>query len=156
MLKITIPGFEPMEFKHLVLDFNGTIAFDGTILQGVEPAIKMLSQLVTIHILSADTNGNVLQQVAHLPVTTHVVNSAYQQQEKLQYVEVLGCETVCAVGNGNVDIDMLRNAELGIAILGPEGLSPKALAASDLLMPNIVDALESLMNSHRIKATLRT
>lgn len=156
MLKISIPGFAPMEFKHLVLDFNGTIAFDGTIIRGVEPALKMLSQLITVHILSADTNQNVMQQVAHLPVTTRVVNSAYQQQEKLQYIEDLGPDTVCAVGNGNVDIDMLQKAELGIAILGPEGLSPKALSAADLLMPNIIDALESLINSHRIKATLRT
>ncbi|MEZ0575063.1 HAD family hydrolase [Halodesulfovibrio aestuarii] len=156
MLKVAIPGFEPMQFEHLVLDFNGTIAFDGSIIDGVEPALSMLSQLLTIHILSADTNQNVTQEVAHLPVTTRVVNSAYQQQEKLEYVEALGSENVCAIGNGNVDIDMLQRAELGIAILGPEGLTPKALAAADVLMPNIVYALESLVNSSRLKATLRT
>lgn len=156
MLKVAIPGFEPMEFDHLVLDFNGTIAFDGNIINGVEPAIAMLSQLLTVHIVSADTNQNVVREVAHLPVTTHVVNSVYQQQEKLEYVEKLGSETVCAIGNGNVDTEMLQRAELGIAILGPEGLTPKALAAADVLMPNIVHALESLVNSSRLKATLRS
>lgn len=155
MLKVAIPGFEPMEFDHLVLDFNGTIAFDGNIIDGVEPAIAMLSQLLTVHIVSADTNQNVVREVAHLPVTTRVVNSAYQQQEKLDYIEKLGPETVCAIGNGNVDTDMLKRAELGIAILGPEGLSPKALAVADVLMPDIVNALESLVNSSRLKATLR-
>lgn len=156
MLKVAIPGFEPMEFQHLVLDFNGTIAFDGNIIDGVEAAIAMLSQLVTVHIVTADTNQNVTREVAHLPVTTRVVNGAYQQQEKLEYVEALGSEHVCAIGNGNVDADMLQRAELGIAILGPEGLSPKALIAADVLMPNIVQALESLVNSSRLKATLRT
>ncbi|MCT4535308.1 ATPase P [Halodesulfovibrio sp.] len=156
MLKVAIPGFEPMEFDHLVLDFNGTIAFDGNIIHGVEPAISMLAQLVTVHILSADTNQNVTQQVAHLPVTTRVVNSAYQLQEKLEYVEALGAESVCAIGNGNVDTDMLKKAELGIAILGQEGLSPKALLVADVLMPDIVSALESLVNPARLKATLRT
>ncbi|OBQ50179.1 HAD family hydrolase [Halodesulfovibrio spirochaetisodalis] len=156
MLKVAIPGFEPMEFKHLVLDFNGTIAFDGTIIQGVEPAISMLSQLLTIHILTADTNQNVAQEVAHLPVITKIVNSAYQPQEKMEYVNALGPDSVCAIGNGNVDTSMLETAELGIAILGPEGLSPKALAAADVLMPDIVNALESLVNSSRLKATLRT
>lgn len=156
MLKVAIPGFEPMEFDHLVLDFNGTIAFDGKIIDGVEPAISMLAQLLTVHIVSADTNHNVVQEVAHLPVTTRVVNSAYQQQEKLEYIEALGAEKVCAVGNGNVDADMMKRAELGIAILGPEGLSPKALSAADVLMPNIINALESLVNPARLKATLRT
>ncbi|SIO38426.1 HAD family hydrolase [Halodesulfovibrio marinisediminis] len=155
MLKVAIPGFEPMEFEHLVLDFNGTIAFDGKIINGVEAAISMLSQLVTVHIVTADTNQNVAQEVAHLPVTTKVVSSAFQLHEKLAYIEKLGHENVCAIGNGNVDKDMLERAELGIAILGPEGLSTKALLAADVLMPDIVHALESLVNSARLKATLR-
>ena len=155
MLKVSIPGFEPMEFDHLVLDFNGTIAFDGRLIQGVEPAIAMLSQLVTVHVLTADTNQNAAQELAHLPVTTRVVNSAYQTDEKLQYVEALGSETVCAIGNGAVDAEMLKKAELGMVILGAEGLSPKALATADVVMPDIVSALESLMNANRLKATLR-
>ena len=156
MLKVAIPGFEPMEFEHLVLDFNGTIAFDGQVIQGVAPAISMLAQLVTVHVLTADTHQNAVQEVAHLPVTTRVVNSAYQTDEKRQYVEELGTETVCAIGNGAVDVEMLKASELGIVIVGPEGLSPKALAAADVIMPDIVSALESLMNANRLKATLRT
>ncbi|MBV9327442.1 MAG: hypothetical protein JO020_15490 [Chloroflexi bacterium] len=50
---------------------------------------------------------------------------------------------------------MLREAALGIAIVGPEGLAAGALAAADVVVPSISDALGLLRNPKRLIATLR-
>ena len=59
------------------------------------------------------------------------------------------------VGNGNNDIDMLKNAELGIAIIGKEGCSVKSLLSADIVVNNIIDAINLLLNEKRMIATLR-
>ncbi len=34
MIRIDVPGREIIEIEHVVLDYNGTIAFDGQIIEG--------------------------------------------------------------------------------------------------------------------------
>jgi len=36
MLDVDIPGFARLQLKHLVLDFNGTLAVDGILPSGVK------------------------------------------------------------------------------------------------------------------------
>ena len=60
-----------------------------------------------------------------------------------------------AIGNGSNDVAMLRDAGLGLAVLGPEGLALDALTAADLVVPDIVAALELLEDPARLVATLR-
>ncbi|MEA9979957.1 MULTISPECIES: hypothetical protein [unclassified Pseudomonas] len=48
MLSIDIPGRGKLELKHLVCDYNGTLAFDGTLLEGVQEKLKALSSKVSI------------------------------------------------------------------------------------------------------------
>jgi soluble P-type ATPase len=50
---------------------------------------------------------------------------------------------------------MLREAALGIAVVGPEGLAGGALPAADVVVASINDALGLLVNSKRLIATLR-
>lgn len=40
-------------------------------------------------------------------------------------------------------------------VLGPEGASPLALAAADVVVPSVEDALDLLLIPNRLKATLR-
>jgi soluble P-type ATPase len=49
---------------------------------------------------------------------------------------------------------MLREAALGVAVLGPEGLAVRALAAADVVVASI-DALVLLRSPKRLIATLR-
>ena len=37
MMNIQIPGRELLSLSHLVLDYNGTIAEDGNIIEGIRP-----------------------------------------------------------------------------------------------------------------------
>lgn len=62
---------------------------------------------------------------------------------------------VAAVGNGANDAAMLREAALGIAVLGPEGLAAEALLAADVLVRDVRDALDLLLQPERLVATWR-
>jgi soluble P-type ATPase len=51
---------------------------------------------------------------------------------------------------------MLRRAALGIAVMGKEGLAVPCLNAADVIVPDIGSALDFLLWSRRLIATLRT
>ena len=51
---------------------------------------------------------------------------------------------------------MLQAAALGIAVIGPECAAAEALAAADIVAPNILAALDLLLNPLRLVATLRS
>ena len=59
------------------------------------------------------------------------------------------------VGSGANDEQMLREAILGVAVLGQEGLATRTLAASDLLVSNILDLFAYFEKSNRLVASLR-
>jgi soluble P-type ATPase len=50
---------------------------------------------------------------------------------------------------------MLRVAALGIAVVQAEGASTEALAAADLVVPCVSDALDLFLNPRRLTASLR-
>ena len=57
MLEILIPGFHTLNLMDLVLDYNGTLAYDGHLLTDVKACLDILSRNLKIHILTADTFG---------------------------------------------------------------------------------------------------
>lgn len=67
----------------------------------------------------------------------------------------LDLEKTVAMGNGNNDQLILKEAALGIAILGDEGISVTALKQADIMVKNISDALDLLLKPKRLMATLR-
>ena len=38
MIEIDIPGYKTLHLEHLVLDYNGTLAVDGVLIDGVATA----------------------------------------------------------------------------------------------------------------------
>ena len=65
-----IPGQDPLEVRHLVLDYNGTLATDGTLVPGVAERLRELAlppHSLTIHVVTADTMGTVERQLHGLP-----------------------------------------------------------------------------------------
>ena len=156
MIGINIPGFKELQLSHLVLDYNGTIARHGCLIQGVRAKLELLAPRLTIHILTADTFGTVRDQVADLPADLIVIPAGDQAQAKSAHVRRLGCETVVAVGNGRIDRLMLKEASLGIALLQSEGAAVEALLAADLVAPDILAALDLLLIPAALTATLRS
>lgn len=155
MLSILIPGFADMTLSHLVLDVNGTLTLDGTLLPGVEGRLEALRQQLKVHLLTADTRGTVEAIASQLRLDWHRVASGREAQQKSAYVRRLGRQQVVAIGNGNNDALMLSEASLGIAIVGTEGCATRAFNAADMVVANIVDALDLLLQPVRLVSTLR-
>ena len=75
--------------------------------------------------------------------------------EKARIIKELGPEKVVAIGNGANDAMMLKEAALGIGVIGDEGCSALVLKEADLVVSNVVDAFGVILHPERLVATLR-
>jgi soluble P-type ATPase len=155
MLAIDIPGFADLRLEHLVLDFNGTVALDGTLLPAARPLLRALSGALAIHVVTADTFGTAAVALAGLPLGLVIIGNAGQDEAKLAFARQLRLSGVVAIGNGRNDHMMLKAAALGIAVVQHEGAAPASVSSADVVTPGIVEALELLRHPSRLVATLR-
>lgn len=154
-MEIKIPGCKNYKIEKLVFDLNGTIACDGNLIDGVKERINNLADNFDIYILTADTNGNAEFVLQDLKAKLVIIDQRDGSRFKADYVEKLGRKSVIAVGNGNNDAQMLKNAEIGIAVMGPEGIAREAFLGASLIVKNINDVLDIIAKPQRLKATLR-
>ncbi|MGC9022649.1 MAG: HAD family hydrolase, partial [Dissulfurimicrobium sp.] len=75
--------------------------------------------------------------------------------QKLEFLRDLGRENTVAIGNGCNDVLMLRDAALGICVIGQEGASVSAIMSSKMVVLNICDAFDLFLKPSRLIATLR-
>jgi soluble P-type ATPase len=155
MLEVNIPGGPQLGLNHLILDYNGTIALDGDIIPGVMDILGQLADMLTVHVLTADTHGTVREKLPLDLVRVHVLSPQNQDQGKLQYTRGLENSSCVCVGNGRNDALMLREAGLGIAVVQAEGCHFKTMAEADIIVPGILEALNLLLKPNRIIATWR-
>lgn len=155
MIQIDISGMPTLVIEHLILDYNGTIAINGTLIEGVAERLSALGALVNVHVLTADTYGSVHAQCRDVNLTVDVIGKYAQDCEKLRFIESLKSEHCVAIGNGRNDVLMLESAALGIGVIQGEGMSMKTLIASDVVFHSINDALDALLHPNRLIATLR-
>ena len=153
--EININNYKNLKMKHIVLDYNGTLAKDGVLKEGVKKLLPQLSKLYTLHVITADTFGSVQAQVSAFDVEVQVLKSEDHTAEKAEYIKSLKSSQCAAVGNGNNDAQMLKIAELGVALIGDEGCATSTLLVSDIVSHSIEDALELFLNPKRVIATLR-
>lgn len=156
MIELHIPGRGSLELDYAIFDVNGTLATDGQLIAGVEPLIAQLRDHLEVRLLTADTHGKQIEIDRQLNLTADRLKpGGYEREQKADYVRALGAARVVAIGNGGNDVDMLKAAALGIAVIGHEGAAFEALAAADIVTHDIFDALGLLLNPKRLLATLR-
>ncbi|MGC8698026.1 MAG: HAD family hydrolase [Halothiobacillus sp.] len=155
MLAINIPGGLEGAFTDLVLDYNGTLAEDGRLIKGVAERLTALSDTLTVHVITADTFGSAATELAGLPVRLKILEPGTQDVAKAGFVHELGAAHTIAVGNGRNDALMLHTAALGLAVIQAEGAAQITLAAADVVVQSINDALDLLLRPKRLTATLR-
>lgn len=155
MLDINIPGCKSLKVEKIVFDLNGTLACDGELITGVKEGINRLAEEFELYVLTADTLGNAENLLKDLNIELVIIEGNDGSKFKADFVEKLGRKNVIAVGNGNNDAQMLKNAELGIAIIGPEGAARGAVMGAELISSDINDVLAMISNPKRLKATLR-
>lgn len=154
MLEYNIPGREKLVIENLCLDYNGTIANNGELISGVKEKILELKDKVNIYVLTADTYHTVEKQCEGLGITVKTFNKEGAALCKEEIITSLGKNTA-AFGNGFNDIQMFDKAILSVAIIEKEGMCSKLMAHSDIVVYSILDAFDLLLNSNRLKATLR-
>jgi len=155
MFEISIPGREPLKLDNLVLDFNGTLAVDGKVIDGVPSRLEALAQHLQLHVLTADTFSTVKSSIIADTCAVHVLPVDGQDTAKLEYVQRLGQDRTVCIGNGRNDRLMLKAAALGIAVVLAEGAASETVMSADVVCTTVTAALDLLLHPLRLVATLR-
>jgi soluble P-type ATPase len=155
MIAIDIPGWGDLNIENVVFDLNGTLARDGKIPPELKDKVNTLSEKVKVYILTADTQGTASKEIQELQAELVRIPGKDSKNAKLEFLKTLRPEATAAIGNGNNDQLVLREAGLGIAILESEGMSVAALKNADMVVKDISDAFDLLLKPKRLIATLR-
>lgn len=156
MIQVTLPGRDiTLTLHNLLLDLNGTITVDGTLVDGVKERIEFLKGKLAIYILTADTLGAGKSAAEELGLEMFKVSGEHGSLDKRDFLHTLGAEKTAAIGNGYNDVQMLQDAALSIVIIGTEGCNIEALQKSDIAVSSINDALDLIIKPLRLVATLR-
>lgn len=155
MLKYKIPGRKDIEIKNIVFDYNGTIAVDGNIIEGVEESLLKLSKYVKLYILTADTYGTVKDECKNIDAKILTFPRENAGKSKREIVKKLSGEKTICIGNGFNDIPMFKEAIISIAVIEGEGASGELLSQADIVARSIIDAIKIILNESKMKATLR-
>lgn len=155
MLNIKIPGREELILNHLILDYNGTIAEDGEIAESIRQRLAELSKDLSICVITADTHGTAAKKCQGLPLQVLTFPTTEVGAIKAEEVRKLS-GGVITIGNGYNDIQMSDAADLSICVIGKEGCCGALLMHTDVVVTSIDDALDLLLKTGRLRATLRT
>ena len=155
MLTVKIPGREEMTLSHLILDYNGTIAEDGLIIEGIAHRLEQLRKDLQIYVITADTHGTAAKRCEGLPLEVRTFPTTEVGEIKASEAKKL-TGGVVTIGNGFNDIQMSDAADLSICVIGKEGCCGALIAHCDVIVTSIHDALDLLLKTDRLRATLRT
>jgi P-type E1-E2 ATPase len=155
MITVPIPGWGELAVEYLMVDFNGTAALDGKLRKDVKDTIDKVSRYVKVFIITADSYDSADAELGATNVTFIKVNKNNSGEEKAKVVRELGPEKIIAIGNGANDASMLKEAALGIAVLGDEGCCTALLKEADIVVTDVIKALGLVLHPERILATLR-
>ena len=137
------------------MDYNGTIAEDGEIIESIRPRLAELSKVLSICVITADTHGTAAKKCEGLPLEVLTFPTIQVGAIKAREVKKR-TGGVITIGNGFNDIQMSGAADLSICVIGREGCCGALLAHADIVVTSIEDALDLLLKTGRIRATLRT
>ena len=155
MIKLDIPGRGVFEFENIVLDLNGTLSVDGKIHSKARDKINVLAKRAKIYVLTADTRGRAEQILEKLKAETMLLSGDNTSREKVEFIQTIGANRTVAIGNGYNDHLMVKEAALGLCIIGREGASAETVKRSDVVFQDVLDALDFLLKPLRNRATLR-
>ena len=155
MIRIEIPGREALSIKHVVLDYNGTIAVDGHVIEPLRERFRSLLKQVSVTVLTADTYGTVRAECEPLGLRVETFPRSEAAACKAEIVRGLGSGVAC-FGNGFNDIEMFDLSDLAVAVIEGEGMCAALLSHADVVVASACDGLDLLLKPDHLRATLRT
>jgi len=154
MIDIQRPGQEPLGIEFILLDFEGTLALDRRVHPKAKDKINLLSKRTKIYILVKEEKERAVEDLRKVKAEIIAFEEAKAPEEKLLLLRQLGPAKTVAIGNGADDAAMIEEAGLGICVISKEGAAGGAVQKADLVVFDIVDALDFLLKPLRQKATL--
>ncbi|NLC11272.1 MAG: HAD hydrolase family protein [Firmicutes bacterium] len=154
-LYLEIPGREKINLSKMVLDLNGTLTTDGKLQPSTAALLNEVSGILTLYIMTADTLGTAARMHKEVKAIIKTISGDNTSFHKAEFVRSLGADEVIAVGNGDNDAEMLRLSAIGIAVLGQEGCSARAMLSADIVVNDINDVFNMILKPQRLIATLR-
>lgn len=159
-ITVEIPGFGRLDLQALVSDYTGTLACGGTLAAGVAERLIRLDELLDLHVLTSDTFGTACRELAGLPVRVVVLEGENHDVEKARFLrDHFVPRHVVALGNGFNDRMLLQAVKegggLAIAVDAGEGCAVETLRQAHLLIRSPAEALDLLLDTRRLKASLR-
>ena len=152
-MKYQIPGTGELEIKTIILDLNGTLSVSGEVAPGVKERLEKLKQAgFELVLFTGNTRGDADEICSALGITWQ---QAQNGDEKRDLALKMGPETCASIGNGLIDLELMKAVKLRIVTLQAEGVSVQTLLNSDIVVPTISDALDLFIDEQRLIATLR-
>jgi len=154
MITVQKPGEQSLEIQFILIDFEGTLASDRRIHPKAKDKINLLSKRTKIYILAKGEKELIEGVLRKVKAEIIYLKEGQCSVRKLDLLRDLGADQTVAIGNGADDVPLLGEARLGICVIGKEGASAEALKKADVVVTNILDALDFLLKPLRHKATL--
>lgn len=148
-----IPDVGELELKTLILDLNGTLTVKGKIPEGVKERLVRLKELgYRILFFTGNTRNNADEIAYELGIDWILAENGIAKQDEALKLDPSTC---VSIGNGLIDLELMKVVKLRIVTIQSEGVHAQTLLNSDIVIPSIVDALELLIDSATLVATLR-
>jgi soluble P-type ATPase len=154
MITLQRPDQEPLEIEFILVNFEGTLATDRRVHPKAKDKLNLLSKRTNIFILTRGNKEVVLEVLKKVKAEVVYFEEAEASEKKLEFVQRLGGTRTVAIGNRFDDALMLEEAGLGICVIGKEGASGEAMEKADVVVTDILDALDFLLKPLRHQGTL--
>lgn len=148
-----IPGQGQLEIKTIILDLNGTLSVAGSVPDGVKERLDQLkAKGFKVLFFTGNTRNDADDLATSLGIDWKLAKDADGKRDLALGLEP---ETCASIGNGLIDLELMKTVKLRIVTLQAEGVHIQTMLSSDIVVPNINDALDLLIDEQRLIATLR-
>jgi soluble P-type ATPase len=148
-----IPGQGDLEIRTIILDLNGTISIAGKVPEGVKERLgELRDQGFRLILFTGNTRNDADELSKRLGIEWKLAKSAEDKRSLALELEPDHC---ASIGNGLIDLELMKTVKLRIITLQAEGVHVQTLLNSDVVVPGINDALDLFIDSQRLIATLR-
>ncbi len=152
-MEFDIPGLKKLTIKTIILDLNGTLSVGGSVPEGVKPRLDELKkQGYRVVFFTGNTRNDADQLAANLGIDWKLAKNA---TDKRDLALTMKPKTCASIGNGRIDLELMKAVALRIVTLQSEGVHVETLLNSDIIIPTITDALDLFLDPQRLIATLR-
>ncbi len=152
-MQYIIPGRNDLTINTIILDLNGTLQDKGVVVVGVKERLHKLKELgFGIVFFTGNTRNDADEISKSLEIEWRLAKDA---EAKAEIAKEFKVETCATIGNGKIDVLLMKECALSICVMQKEGASRDAMLASEIWCQSINDALDLFIDKNSLIATLR-